>query len=90
MADFQLAAVVIDKRKLRDRYKRASHPYELAMEFELERIYRLLKGAGEDDALSYIVCEARGHKEDAELELEFRRNRDGANYFHLDDSVSPD
>ncbi len=28
------------------------------------------------------MCEARGAKEDAELELEFRRIRDGANYFH--------
>lgn len=32
--------------------------------------------------MTYLVCEARGPKEDAELELEFRRIRDGANYFH--------
>lgn len=75
-------AVVIDKRKLKDRYNNPAHPYHLALEFGLERIYRLLKGAGQDDALTYIVCEARGAKEDAELELEFRRIRDGANYFH--------
>lgn len=37
--------------------------------------------AGQDNALTYIVCEARGAKEDAELS-EFRRIRDGANYFH--------
>lgn len=81
-ADFQLVAVVIDKRKLKDRYARPAHPYHLALEFGLERIYRLLKDAGQDDALTYLVCEARGPKEDAELELEFRRIRDGANYFH--------
>lgn len=81
-ADFQLVAVVIDKRKLKDRYARPAHPYHLALEFGLERIYRLLKNAGQDDALTYVVCEARGPKEDAELELEFRRIRDGANYFH--------
>ncbi len=81
-ADFQLVAVVIDKRKLKDRYTRPAHPYHLALEFGLERIFRLLKDAGQDNALTYLVCEARGAKEDAELELEFRRIRDGANYFH--------
>lgn len=82
VADFQLVAVVIDKRKLKDRYAQPAHPYHSALEFGLERIYRLLKDAGQDDALTYLVCEARGPKEDAELELEFRRIRDGANYFH--------
>lgn len=82
VADFQLVAVVIDKRKLKDRYAQPAHPYHLALEFGLERIYRLLKDAWQDDALTYLVCEARGPKEDAELELEFRRIRDGANYFH--------
>lgn len=81
-SNFQLIAVVVDKRKLKDRYSRPAHPYHLALEFGLERIYRLLKGAGQDGALTYVVCEARGAKEDAELELEFRRIRDGANYFH--------
>lgn len=80
-ADFQLVAVVIDKRKLKDRYARPAHPYHLALEFGLERIYRLLKEAGQDGALTFLVCEARGQKEDAELELEFRRIRDGENYF---------
>lgn len=81
-ADFQLVAVVIDKRKLKDRYKQPAHPYHLALEFGLERIYRLLQGQGQAEALTYVVCEARGAKEDAELELEFRRIRDGANFFH--------
>lgn len=81
-ADFQMVAVVIDKRKLKDRYRHPAHPYHLALEFGLERIYRLLQAAGQDDALTYVVCEARGPKEDAELELEFRRIRDGANYFN--------
>ena len=81
-ADFQLIAVVIDKRRLKDRYVSPGHPYHLALEFGLERIYRLLKRAGQADALTHVVCEARGSKEDAELELEFRRICDGANFFH--------
>jgi len=80
-ADFQLVAVVIDKRRLKVRYVKPTHPYHLALEFGLERIYRLLRGAGQDDAQTFIICEARGAKEDAEMELEFRRIRDGDNYF---------
>lgn len=80
-ADFQLVAVVIDKVAHKNRYARPTHPYHLAFEFGLERIYRSLKERGQDDALTYIVCEARGAKEDAELELEFRRIRDGGNAY---------
>lgn len=58
------------------------YPYHLAMEFGLERIYRFLKSVGQDDRMTYLVCEARGAKEDKELELEFRRICDGANFFH--------
>lgn len=80
--DFKLVAIVIDKRKLKMRYTNPEHPYHLAMEFGLERIYRFMKEEGQDGKLTYLVCEARGAKEDAELELEFRRIRDGANFFH--------
>jgi hypothetical protein len=50
VSKFQLIAVVIDKRRLRERYVRPEHPYHLALEFGLERIYRLLKNAGQDNA----------------------------------------
>lgn len=80
--DFKLIAVVIDKNKLKARYATPGHPYHLAMEFGLERIYRYLKNMGQDDRLTHLVCETRGAKEDAELELEFRRIRDGSNFFH--------
>lgn len=81
-ADFKLVAVVIDKHKLKARYLNPGHPYHLAMEFGLERIYRFLKSVGQADRMTYLVCEARGAKEDKELELEFRRICDGANFFH--------
>lgn len=81
-ADFTLIAVVIDKRRLASKYVNPAHPYHLAMAFGLERLYRLLRSQGQDDRIAHIVCEARGSKEDTELELEFRRIRDGANYFN--------
>lgn len=81
-ADLKLFAVVIDKRRLTARYTLPENPYHLAMGFGLERIYRTLKGDGADQLLTHVICESRGRKEDAELELEFRRIVDGANFFN--------
>ena len=58
-ADFRLVAVVIDKRKLKAKYANPEHPYHLAMEFGLERIYRYLKNMAQDDRLTHLVCEAQ-------------------------------
>lgn len=80
-ADFRLIAVVIDKRRLAEKYTRPQHPYHLAMEYGLERLYQLVKREKQADRITHVVCEARGQKEDADLELAFRRIRDGANYF---------
>jgi hypothetical protein len=81
-AEFTLFAVVIDKRQLKARYAYPAHPYHLAMEFGLERLFRFLKGCGQGSRLTYLVCESRGAKEDGELELEFRRICNGSNHFH--------
>jgi len=80
-ADFQLIAVAIDKRRLAVRDTGSGHPYHLALGFGLELIYRLLRDEGQDDRRTHMVCEARGAREDAELDLEFKRIRDGANDF---------
>jgi hypothetical protein len=80
-ADFQLVAVVIDKEKHKKRYTQPAHPYYLALGFGLERIFSLLREAGQEKALTHVVCEARGAKEDKELELAFRRICGGANVY---------
>lgn len=46
----------------------------------MECLDDILRTQGQDAALTHMVFEARGKKEDAELELEFRRVCDGANY----------
>jgi hypothetical protein len=79
-APLEIVAVIIDKKKHRARYAHPAYPYHLAFEFGLERLYRLMRAHGQDGRTTHIVCEARGAKEDVELELEFRRIRDGANY----------
>jgi len=80
--DFTLFAVVIDKRRLNERYIEPQNPYHLAMGFGLERIYRTLNPGGADGTVTHVICESRGRREDAELELEFRRIVDGANFFN--------
>lgn len=76
--DMTMIAVVIDKLRHKAKYSVPEHPYHLAMQFGLERVAHFLALRGQGEAETTVVCEARGAKEDAELELEFRRVCDGA------------
>jgi hypothetical protein len=74
-----VVAVVIDKRTLTERYANPSNPYHIGIQFGLERVCHFLSLQGQKDMLTHIVCEARGAKEDSDLELAFRRVCDGEN-----------
>ena len=80
--NFVLTTCVIEKQRLQQRYGESENPYHLALGFGLERIYRYLQEKNQDNHLTHIVVEKRGKKEDNELELEFRRICDGANWFN--------
>ena len=80
LAPFTLIASVIRKNDLTRAYALPANPYHLCLEFGLERLYRFLEGCGQGDRLTHVVVEQRGRREDAELELEFRRICDGANF----------
>ncbi|GAB4573626.1 MAG: DUF3800 domain-containing protein [Rhodothalassiaceae bacterium] len=75
--NFTLIAIVIDKREHKRRYVNPAHPYHLAMQFGLERLGKFMSKKGMGDRITHILCESRGKKEDKDLELEFRRIRDG-------------
>jgi len=77
--DMTMIAVVIDKVQHKAKYSAPIHPYHLAMQFGLERVAHFLALKGQKDGETTVVCEARGAREDADLELEFRRVCDGAN-----------
>jgi hypothetical protein len=79
VSNFILISCVIDKAKLRDRGETDRNPYHLALGFCLETLYEFLQEKNQDGALTHVVVECRGKKEDNELELEFRRICDGAN-----------
>jgi hypothetical protein len=78
-SNFILTSCVIDKEKLRDRGQTDGNPYHLALAFCLETLYDLLLEKNQDGALTHVVVECRGKREDNELELEFRRICSGAN-----------
>jgi hypothetical protein len=76
--NFILIASVIDKARLRER---SQNPYHLALGFCLETLHELMQEKRQDALTTHVVVECRGKKEDAELELEFRRMCDGENRF---------
>jgi hypothetical protein len=80
-APFTLIATVIKKDLLATKYVKPDNPYHIAMGYGLERAFRFLQSKGQTDKVTHVVFENRGKKEDDELELEFRRVCDGANYF---------
>jgi hypothetical protein len=76
---FQLVAAVIRKSDFTNKYAIPANPYDLALEFGLERMYLELNSRGEGNKITHAIVERRGAKEDAQLELAFRRICDGAN-----------
>lgn len=78
---FVLVACVIDKRRMIDTGETASNPYHVALKFCLEQLQDFLSEKDQLEGTTHVVVECRGKKEDAELELEFRRICDGANRF---------
>lgn len=80
-SNFILISCVIDKKGLRDKgdISPEDHPYHLALAFCMETLYEFLQEKNQGDRITHVVVECRGKKEDAELELEFRRICDGNN-----------
>lgn len=76
-----IIAVIIDKLAYAARYTRPVNPYEYALEAGLERVYKHLVDLAQLDGTTHVVVESRGRREDADLELAFRRVCDGSNTF---------
>lgn len=70
---FSIIATAIDKRRLKSQYTTPASPYNLSLLFCIERATKFLEQHGQKEKLTHIIVEARGKKEDNELELEFRR-----------------
>lgn len=76
-APFTLVTAIIDKRRLTRQYAQPDNPYEIALTFCMERVFSHLQGLQQHQATTPMVVECRGKKEDADLELSFRRTAQG-------------
>ena len=79
-APFVIIAICVRKDNLAARYSNPTNPYHLALKMGLERVDKFLASNGQHGRITHVVFEARGRKEDDELELEFRRVCDGGNF----------
>lgn len=62
-APMTVVAIVIDKRALAQRYARPYNPYHIGIQYGLERVRHFLRLAGQHEATTHVICEARGAKE---------------------------
>lgn len=72
-SNFILISCVIDKRQLSKQGEMGSNPYHIALGYCLETLFEFLEEKNQQDALTHVIVERRGSKEDNDLELEFRR-----------------
>jgi hypothetical protein len=70
---FGIVASVIRKEEFKRRRGIRTSPYSVALEFGVERVFLQLQQRKQVGRRVHVVFESRGKKEDAELELEFRR-----------------
>lgn len=78
-SNFILISCVVDKVRLSRNEGANSNPYHIALGVCLEALREFLAEKKQDDIKTHVLVECRGKKEDAELELEFRRICDGDN-----------
>ncbi len=89
-ANFGVYSSIIDKKRLKERYKDPYNPYEIALLFCMEKILIRLCRYNQHKKMIHVIFESRGKKEDAQLELEFRRivsNQANWGYKNTDFSV---
>lgn len=73
---FGIVATVIRKQEFKDRVGADVSPYNVALEYGLERVFLQLQMRGQVGKMTSVIFEGRGKREDAALELEFRRIMD--------------
>jgi hypothetical protein len=78
-SNFILIAGVVDKVRVSRGEGINSNPYHIALGVCLEALREFLAEKQQDQLKTHVLVECRGKKEDAELELEFRRICDGDN-----------
>jgi hypothetical protein len=68
---FKYVASIIHKDKLLEKYIEPFNPYRIGLLFCMEQALNILIESGQKGKLHHILIEARGIKEDKEIQLEF-------------------
>lgn len=76
---FVLICSAVHKQRLKEHSASPGNPYSLALQFCMERTYAFLRDHGQSTQNLHFLVERRGKKEDAELEVVFRRVCEGQN-----------
>jgi hypothetical protein len=80
-APFELIAIAIRKQSHKERYGKACrNPYELALEYGMERLKSYLDELGQKEVT--LLAEARGKNEDDALRLAFLELLKHGSYYH--------
>jgi Protein of unknown function (DUF3800) len=77
-SNFILIACVVDKERMSKSEGLSTNPYHIALDICLNALQGFLAEKKQEHLQTHVVVESRGKKEDRELELEFRRIRDGS------------
>jgi hypothetical protein len=70
---FTIVASCIRKRAFVEQHGAAFNPYHVALQAGLAQVYRFLCERDQQRAVTHVVCERRGPREDRALAQEFRR-----------------
>ncbi len=70
---FTIISTAIDKRLLQKQYVYPANPYELGLQFCLERLYRFLQEKNQKGRITHIVIESRMDSQNKELDQAFQK-----------------
>jgi len=70
---YQVISATIDKQKLKNQYCNPINPYELALQYTLERLHLFLIAKNQANTRVHLIFESRSKVEDKELELAFNQ-----------------
>lgn len=69
---FTIISTGIDKRLLQKQYVNPANPYELGLQFCLERLYRFLQEKNQKGRITHVVIESRMDNQNKELDVAFQ------------------
>ena len=80
-SSFWVVSAVIRKNNLKEKYANPYNPYDIALKVCMEKLTAILRGEKQQGKKITCIFERRGHKEDAQLELEFYRIVNNQNHW---------